>query len=262
MKKFTMLIAVVAMMFFITMPVMAGSPYVSLKGSMGTTNTGDIKLSHIPEGLVNATDTGSSETVKSPGMAIGYDTGAVRIEFEYFNRGKVDHNTSIGGGYTVDGEYIPIIDIANEVMEEFWYMPIMINSFNINTKVDTETFFLNAYMESDTIFGYTLLKNLEYYLGGGVGMAKHKSKVNYNVGYSDYQDEYGPTNHTVSFSDRDSNSCVAFNLQLGAAYLITDNIAIDLGLRYADLGQAQLGSNLEADSMIVKEAVLAFRYTF
>ena len=87
-------------------------------------------------------------------------------------------------------------------------------------------------------------------------MAKHNSKVNYTLNFS----QYGGPN--ISMSDRDSNTCAAFNVTAGAAYLITDNIAIDLGLRYADLGEAELGSFLEADKIVSKEALLALRYTF
>ncbi len=51
MKNFKICLIAVALALFIAVPAMAGSPYVSLKGSLGTTDTGDIKLSHLPEGL-------------------------------------------------------------------------------------------------------------------------------------------------------------------------------------------------------------------
>lgn len=246
MKKFTMFLSVLILAFLlVATPVMAGSPYVSLKGSLGTTDTGDVKFSHIPEGLVNATNGSSSETVKSPGLAIGYDMGDVRFEFEYFNRSMIEHDTSLAilnGGVTIDGTYIP------------FPTPVGLNQmiadhFNINAEVETETFFLNMYAD------FPVAEKFELYAGAGVGMAKHSSKVTYLV-----HDVFG--GHWGSFTDADSNTCVAYNVTAGAAYLITDNVAIDLGLRYADLGQAQLGSNLEADSMISKEAILALRYTF
>jgi len=112
MKKLFIILAI-TISLAITIPAIAGSPYVSLKGLLGTTNTGDIKISHIPEGLINATNTGSSDTAESAGFAIGYDTGDVRFEFEYVNRLKVEHDTSLAilnGGITIDGTYIPFND--------------------------------------------------------------------------------------------------------------------------------------------------------
>jgi len=253
-RKFTMMLAVMVMMFIFAVPVIAGNPYISLKGSLGTTDMGDVKFSHIPEGLVNATDSGSTETVKSPGIAIGYDTGDLRFEFEYFNRGQVEHDTSLAilnGGVTIDGTYVSFDDLL-------WGLPGAVNPWiadmiNINSKVDTETFFLNVYAD------FPVAKKLELYAGAGVGMAKHNSKVNYTL---DTRPLFGPGAPVISMSDRDSNTCAAFNVTVGAAYLITDNIAIDLGLRYADLGEAELGSFLEADKIISKEAIFALRYTF
>ena len=128
-------------------------------------------------------------------------------------------------------------------------------NLNINSNVETETFFLNVYAD------FSVAKKLELYAGAGVGMAKHSSKTDWNL----KADAFGSnTNPPISYSDTASNTCVAYNVQAGAAYLITDNVAIDLGLRYADLGEVELGGllSLEADKMISKEVVLALRYTF
>jgi len=103
---------------------------------------------------------------------------------------------------------------------------------------------------------FPVVDKLELYAGAGVGMAKHSSKVDYVLDFTKYG---GPT---VSMNDKDSNTCVAYNIQIGGAYALTDNIALDLGLRYADLGEVELGSFLESDSMKTKEAVFALRYTF
>jgi len=108
-KKFTTSIMVLIFMFIIT-AAHAGNPYVSLKGSVGSTDMGAIKFSHIPEGLVNATNTGSSDTSNAAGLAMGYDIGNVRVEFEYMNRSKITHDTSLAilnGGVTIDGQYVP-----------------------------------------------------------------------------------------------------------------------------------------------------------
>lgn len=239
---------------------MAGSPYVSLKGSLGTTDMGDIDFSNAPSGMLDATDNGSSSTTLSPGGAIGYDFGDVRIEFEYFNRSQVEHDTSIAlltGGFGYDNQFIPYTDLLGPMVGGVnqW----LAQNVNFNSQVDTETFFLNVYMESDTFFGYTILKGLEFYAGAGVGMAKHSTKTDLTINLSDFG------GGTFNISDSASNTCVAYNVQVGAAYFFTDNIALDLGARYADLGEAELGSfivDMDADKIVSKEIVASIRYTF
>lgn len=255
MKKFFTLFVAIMMIFLFAVPVMAGSPYVSLKGSLGTTETGGVNFSTIPGGIIDTTDTNSSETVYSPGLALGYDTGNVRFEFEYFKRGDVDHNTSLalltGGSnawLNMGGNYYDLNDIDID-----WLNEGIAKCLNIHTDIETETFFLNTYAD------FQVAKKFELYVGAGIGMAKHKSKTSFNVNLNPYNIPI-----TAGFSDSESNTCVAYNVTAGAAYLITDNLAVDLGLRYADLGEVEMGGliPLEADSMISKEAILALRYTF
>ncbi len=124
-------------------------------------------------------------------------------------------------------------------------------------KADIETYMFNMYYDIDTG------TKLTPYVGAGFGLAHIDAKSSYdhpNVAYS-----------RVNASD----TKFAWQLSAGAAYALTDNLAIDLGYRYTDLGSikgnsnfmdAQTGAvaaplNMKAD-FETHEIMLGARYTF
>jgi len=215
MKK--IILITVATMFLIVTPVMAGSPYISLKGSIADVDVDNISFA--PPFDPFSVDIGSSEIIKSPGLAIGYDGGNGRIELEYFNRKTAKY----------DG--ICYLFSSPGPATEF--------------SLDTDTFFINFYHDFKTT------DKLELYIGVGLGIAKHNTDLDFFV---------------PGFNFSDSNTEIAYNYQCGMAFLFTDNLAFDLGFRYADLGSADVGDFLgviQADVDVKsKEIILALRYTF
>ena len=124
-------------------------------------------------------------------------------------------------------------------------------------KADIETYMFNLYYDIDTG------TKLTPYVGAGIGLAHIDAKSSY--------DHPGAAYSYVNESD----TKFAWQLSAGAAYALTDNLAVDLGYRYTDLGSikgnsdfmdAQTGAvaaplNMKAD-FESHEVMLGARYTF
>lgn len=124
-------------------------------------------------------------------------------------------------------------------------------------KADIETYMFNLYYDIDTG------TKLTPYVGAGIGLAHIDAKSSY--------DHPGAAYSHVNESD----TKFAWQLSAGAAYALTDNLAVDLGYRYTDLGSikgnsdfmdAQTGAvaaplNMKAD-FESHEVMLGARYTF
>lgn len=216
MKKLSICLAIIISL--IALPVYAGAPYISLKGSAGPTETGDIDIL-VEDAIVVLLDDENSDSIKSIGIAVGYAFDESRFEFEYYQRGSMNHNSS----WTYNGVYF---------------------NNNLDTVIKTKTFFVNSYSD------FEINKHFGLYTGFGIGFAKHKSNTNlYKFGI-------------IEHSDGESNTEFAYNFQAGGTYIINKNIALDIGLRYANLGEPELWEYLDTDDMIVREIVLSLRYNF
>lgn len=157
--------------------------------------------------------------------------------------------------------------------------PIEDAGFNEQTQVtdlDLYTFFANLYIEPIKLKGFTP------YIGGGVGFAY--------VNYGDYYSLNNPTTTNIpnALPGQANNATVAainpsnvqnqrfngenefrfaWNLQAGASYDLTDNLAVDGSYRYvqiADGNVSNIFSNafVRDDGLSGHEVRLGLRYTF
>lgn len=123
-------------------------------------------------------------------------------------------------------------------------------------KADIETYMFNLYYDIDTG------TKLTPYVGAGIGLAHIDAKSSY--------DHPGAAYSHVNESD----TKFAWQLSAGAAYALTDNLAVDLGYRYTDLGSIKGDSSFYDASGVVAaplnmkadfeshEVMLGARYTF
>jgi opacity protein-like surface antigen len=115
-------------------------------------------------------------------------------------------------------------------------------------EVGINTFMLNVYYDFDTKTAFTP------YVGFGLGMAL----VNFKTPLYDEND-----------------NTMAWSIGAGVAYAINNNISIDFGYRYTDLGKAQLETKFQPDwvisgplptkvehSLAMHDFTLGVRYTF
>lgn len=120
-------------------------------------------------------------------------------------------------------------------------------AYNASGKVDVDTLFLNAYYDFRNETRFTP------YLGAGLGMSFVSMKG------SDSGNDYGKHEETN----------FAWNVGLGCAYILTEGISLDLGYRYADLGEAKTGSlgvhgvsALKTDEVTMHQFMLGARFSF
>ena len=119
-------------------------------------------------------------------------------------------------------------------------------------KVGAQSFFLNGYFDIHNSSPVTP------YIGAGLGLASVSSEFQY------VSDDPG----VPSFSISKTKTNFAWNVGVGAAWEITDSMALDLGYRYADLGKVD-GSGVDEGIIIsmdtkvtTHEVLLGLRFTF
>ncbi len=87
------------------------------------------------------------------------------------------------------------------------------------------------------------------YVGGGVGFAHHEvDDVNLPAGLTDGE-----------------NTDFAWNVQAGIAVDLTHNVALDIGYRYADLGDAETGgggTTMFVDDIVTHDIRVGLRFNF
>jgi len=231
MKRLFFILAIIISLA-ITIPAVAGSPYVSLKGSFAKTDISNIKFTDSDDAYYNpVSNRDNSDSITSPGIAIGYDFGETRIEFEFFNRATAKFNTT-----------------TDAIVCGFLHNNIL----DIQSDIKTKTFFINSYTD------FEINKSFELYTGMGIGLARHKSNITGVLAPGWFWTNTG----TNTQSDSDSNTEFAWNVQFGSVYKINKNIAFDLGLRYANLGKADMTDVFKDVKVKSKEVVLSVRYTF
>lgn len=120
-------------------------------------------------------------------------------------------------------------------------------AYNASGKVDVDTLFLNAYYDFHNATRFTP------YLGAGLGMSFLSMKG---------------SDRGNSFGTHEENN-FAWNLGLGCAYILTEGISLDLGYRYADLGEARTkslpvhgSSTLKTDDVTMHQFMLGARFSF
>jgi len=111
----------------------------------------------------------------------------------------------------------------------------------IKLKVGAQTFFVNAFFDIHNSSPVTP------YIGAGLGLAILSAEIAIDG------DESSSKNKTN----------FAWNIGAGAAWKVAENVALDLGYRYADFGKAvvDIGDGVKAKSN-AHEVLLGLRYTF
>lgn len=120
-------------------------------------------------------------------------------------------------------------------------------TYNASGKVDVDTLFLNAYYDFHNETRFTP------YLGVGLGLSFLSMKG------SDTGNHFG----------RHDETNFAWNAGLGCAYLLTEGVSLDLGYRYANLGEAKTESlpvhgisSLKTDDVTMHQFMLGARFSF
>ena len=203
--------------------------YVSGKASYAWTKLSDTSMtvhtSDVPFGLgmFLSTDTISvdDETYGSirGKVAVGMEMpatslrGDFRLETEFGFGGKKKLDVTAGNGFPDDPAKL---------------------------KLGYNTFFVNGY------YDFHATEKIKPYVGAGMGLAYIKGDINWSAA--------DPANPPVIFYMNESESYRNFGYNLGAGlvYDLTQNIALDLGYRYTDLGKVILNTNNMVDASAVR----------
>lgn len=164
------------------------------------------------------------------------------------------HN-SLGGGIAVGLHMRNMTDSGIPVRLEFEYATRgntssewdagLTNRENLKATWQVQTFQINAYYDIDTGSAFTP------YFGGGLGAsAIYESMTS------------GPANNRHSSSD--TSMGFAWNVGAGVAYSFTDNIALDVGYRFAGFGNGTVkhqGHDVD-NYMTANEFMAGVRFSF
>jgi opacity protein-like surface antigen len=123
----------------------------------------------------------------------------------------------------------------------------------IDSKVDNRAYMLNLYYDLERLPIIQLPGAFKPYVGGGIGM----SRIEIN-------DRDVLVDGRVSRLTNDNKNQFAWQLMIGAGYNFTPEMTLDLGYRYANLGEAEMSStegSISSD-LNVHELVATVRYQF
>lgn len=169
-----------------------------------------------------------------------------------------DEKDDVLGSKTAIGFALPVHAIRGNIRTEFEFGFGEKAQFDIankaapgvfDTKIKTQTYFINAYYDFDTKSAFTP------YVGIGAGIANTKSKATHNYGSG-----------VISSSEHANN--FAWNASLGGSYAFNKNLSLDVGYRYTDLGNLSslATSNSHSYKMKAKlssyELLAGIRYSF
>jgi len=193
-------------------------------------------------------------------MKAGIDANA---DLEGYGPWKITEGTGYKGkvilGLAAGYDFKPIYDVPLRAEFEYaWRDKIKENwAYNgVSEKVEVgaqHSFFINVYFD---IYNSSPVTP---YVGAGLGLASVSGK---------YMVTYGGDTIDV----KKSKTNFAWNIGAGAAWKISDNVALDLGYRYADFGKVSasgetqlFGLDLLFDGkfdVAAHEVMLGLRYTF
>jgi opacity protein-like surface antigen len=203
-------------------------PYVSEKIARSKIKIKDSATYPLPPSTNPASyGTNEKDSVLGSKTAIGFAIpvsvlrGSIRAEFEF--------------GFNEKAGY----DVENKALRGMFF----------DTKIKTQTYFINAYYDFDTRSAFTP------YIGIGAGIANIKSRAFHDYGSG-----------VVSGSDRSNN--FVWNASVGGTYAFNKNLSLDVGYRYTDLGNlsgivTSPGDAYKTKAKLSSHEVLAgIRYSF
>ena len=171
---------------------------------------GDMNPSRWSNGAWTANALGGEETDNSfgLGLSVGADLGyyydlPMRVELEYAYRGKAE----FGQGPSVVLGSVPLMAS---------------HSFDITA----HSLMANAFFDFNNDSMFTP------YIGAGLGLAYLDTTYRASI----------QNGTTATVTTNNDNWNFAWNVGAGVAYHLSDNMALDLGYRYVDLGTAEAGS--------------------
>ena len=194
--------------------------YTSLKAGVSDTKFEDYKLdlSEGDESLVYKHKDADETIYPNISAAIGFDFSKVskvnaRAELEYTYKDKATFAPNISSAI-FNGEEVQV--------------PEGIPSFLVN-ELRTQSLMLNGYYDFKNTSKFTP------YLGAGVGVTRIKNKQSLNPEIPEFFIE--------SDSQSDTSNTFTWSANVGVAYQVTENVALDLGYRYVDAGEIEFNTN-------------------
>lgn len=236
-------------------PVVKGGGGFYLRGDIGYSiwNDPDIAFDNNVAGFSSPFDNEDSENAILFGGGVGYKFRKyLRVDLTADHRTNKDINASIECGAC-----LAFPSIGDRTLGQ-------------DTTLDLSTFFANAYVDLGTFNRFTP------YVGGGVGFAY----LNYGTLISSNNPTAGnapgataaelaaanPSGVENQLFEGDDSIRFAWNLQAGASYDLTDNLALDGSYRYTrisghDIAQTAVGP-VTSEALDGHEIRLGLRYTF
>jgi len=179
--------------------------------------------------------------------------GALAIGYDFNKQARIPVRAEL--------EYALFSEVSGKKTQDFEGVLGGDVSMRGKQKIQAQTLFVNAYYDFRNETPFTP------YLGAGIGLAFLRSKGSGNI------------EHTLPFEDSFSigsktTTNFAWNIGTGVAYDVTNNIALDLGYRFAGLGKAntksltddfngiELSFQNKTKNVYMHQLALGVRFTF
>jgi opacity protein-like surface antigen len=208
---------------------LADQVYVTPKVGYSSLFVDNIRSTYSMGGSVYAEPAGGiNKSTFVGGIAIGYDFWQQHDQDIIESHVEKQKDMKIIGART-EVEYL-IRTNAKHSWEYDWGT----GNENGDVTTNSQTIFLNGYLDFHTGTPFTP------YIGTGVGVSFVKSKLNETI----------PTGiGTISGSNSETMTNFAYNIGIGTAISITDNMAVDLNWRYVGLGKGEASGSSEGISV-------------
>jgi opacity protein-like surface antigen len=196
--------------------------YTSLKAGVSDTKFDNTEYQSNPEVDVDLTyhNKDVDETVyPNIALAVGFDFSKIskinaRAELEYTYKDKV--------------KFTPQTDLLVITTPDFSDSEPAPEGFPglFENELRSQSLMLNAYYDFKNTSKFTP------YLGAGVGVTRIKNKQALN-----------PELFMENDSESDTSNTFTWSANVGVAYQVTENVALDLGYRYVDAGEIEFNTN-------------------
>jgi opacity protein-like surface antigen len=153
-----------------------------------------------------------------------------------------EHDSTFGGALAIGYDFNNKTNIPVRAELEYAYRS---DAEKGSFEARTQTLMLNGFYDFRNTTAFVP------YIGGGIGISSVKAKISSDV---------------ISASDTQTN--FAWNVGLGIHYEVNKNVAIGLGYRYGDFGEAEISKNVGGATyklngdMTAHEALVSLKYTF
>jgi opacity protein-like surface antigen len=191
----------------------------------------------------------------------GYLSGNrnIRIEGEFNKYMTFDHND--------DRAYVGYQKKeVNDEWVDVRYDDKMAVSYT--SKVDSSSFMINTYYDFNS--GHPKIGDFVPFMGLGVGIAVNKVQFSLKDQASEFEDflktYYSETESLYPTMTTETES-LSWAIMMGGTYVLSRNTALELGLRYSNLGAAEWAfdeyqSFFESEGMISTEMFMGLKFNF